>query len=76
MFGGNEVVIIIIAALLIFGVKKAPQIGNSLGKSIKSFKRAAKGIDEIDVTPVDVDIVDIVEEETKQENDPDKGSAL
>jgi sec-independent protein translocase protein TatA len=74
LFSGNELIIIIIVALLIFGVKKAPQIGNSLGKSIKSFKQAAKGIDEIDVTPVDV--VDIVEEETKQENGPDKGSAL
>ncbi len=52
MFGGNELVLIIVAGLLIFGVRNAPRIGSSLGKSIQSFKRAAKGADEIDITPI------------------------
>ena len=53
MIGGNELVILLIAGLAIFGIKMAPRIGASLGKSLQSFKRAAKGIDEIDVTPVE-----------------------
>ncbi len=52
MLGGNEIVLIIAAVLLIFGVRNAPRIGSSLGKSIHSFKRAAKGADEIDITPI------------------------
>lgn len=53
LISGQEIAIIIIVGLIIYGVKKAPQIGASLGKSVQSFKRASKGIDEIDVTPVD-----------------------
>jgi sec-independent protein translocase protein TatA len=37
--------------LLVFGAGKLPQIGDALGKSIKNFKRAAGGKDEIEVTP-------------------------
>jgi sec-independent protein translocase protein TatA len=37
--------------LLVFGAGKLPQIGDALGKSIKNFKRAADGSNELDVTP-------------------------
>lgn len=70
MIGGNELVILIILGLLIFGVRKAPQIGASLGKSIQSFKRAAKGIDEIDITPIESG-----EEETNQDKSQDAGGS-
>jgi sec-independent protein translocase protein TatA len=35
--------------LLVFGAGKLPQIGDALGRSIKNFKRASKGEDEIEV---------------------------
>lgn len=49
--GFGELVILLIIVLLVFGAGKLPQIGDALGKSIKNFKRAANGHDEIDVTP-------------------------
>jgi sec-independent protein translocase protein TatA len=49
--GFGELIILLIIVLLVFGAGKLPQIGDALGKSIKNFKRAAQGKDEIDVTP-------------------------
>lgn len=69
LIGGQEIAIIIIVGLIIYGVKNAPQIGASLGKSIQSFKRASKGIDEIDVTPIDAG------GETGRKEQEDTGSA-
>ncbi|OLP18030.1 Sec-independent protein translocase TatA [Leptolyngbya sp. 'hensonii'] len=36
--GWPEVVIIIIAAVIIFGPKKIPELGNALGKTLRGFK--------------------------------------
>jgi sec-independent protein translocase protein TatA len=49
--GFGELVILLIIVLLVFGAGKLPQIGDALGKSIKNFKRAASGNDEIEVKP-------------------------
>lgn len=39
--GFQEVVIIFIVALVIFGPRKLPDLGKSLGKSLAEFKRAS-----------------------------------
>ena len=39
--GISEVVIIFIIALVIFGPRKLPDLGKSLGKSLAEFKRAS-----------------------------------
>ena len=46
MFGFHapELIIILVIALLIFGPKKLPEMGSSIGKSIKEFR---KGMSEI-----------------------------
>lgn len=49
MPGMGELLIILVIVLLIFGAGKLPQIGDALGRSIKNFKRASKGEDEIEV---------------------------
>jgi sec-independent protein translocase protein TatA len=49
--GFGELMLILLIVLLVFGAGKLPQIGDALGKSIKNFKRASSGKDEIDVTP-------------------------
>jgi TatA/E family protein of Tat protein translocase len=36
-----ELVIIFVVALIIFGPRKLPELGRSLGKSIQEFKRAS-----------------------------------
>ena len=40
--GLPEMVVILVIALLIFGPKKLPEIGRSLGKAIKGFQDASK----------------------------------
>jgi sec-independent protein translocase protein TatA len=49
--GGFEMVVILIIVVILFGANKLPQLGDSLGKSIKNFKRGLAAQDEIDVTP-------------------------
>ena len=44
--GTTELVIIGIVALLLFGAKRLPEIGQSLGKSIRMFKKSVKDIQE------------------------------
>ncbi len=38
--GVSELIIIFIIALLVFGPKKLPELGKSLGKGLKEFKKA------------------------------------
>ncbi|NJK52623.1 MAG: TatA/E family twin arginine-targeting protein translocase [Leptolyngbyaceae cyanobacterium SU_3_3] len=40
--GLPEMVLILVIALLVFGPKKLPEIGRSLGKGIRSFQDASK----------------------------------
>ncbi|NMG57090.1 TatA/E family twin arginine-targeting protein translocase [Geitlerinema sp. P-1104] len=40
--GLPEAIVILVIALLIFGPKKLPEIGSSLGKAIRSFQDASK----------------------------------
>jgi sec-independent protein translocase protein TatA len=54
--GFGELMLILLIVLLVFGAGKLPQIGDALGKSIKNFKRASSGKDEIDVTPKNKEI--------------------
>jgi sec-independent protein translocase protein TatA len=41
--GSQELIIILIIALFIFGAKKLPEIGKGLGKSIREFKSSVSG---------------------------------
>ena len=43
--GGPELIIILIVVLLMFGGRKIPELMKGLGKGIKEFKDASKGID-------------------------------
>lgn len=45
-FGLLEMVIIGVIVLLLFGAKRIPEIGSSMGKGIREFKRSISGIDE------------------------------
>ena len=44
--GIPEIVIILLVIMLIFGARRLPEIGNSLGRSIRTFKSAVTGEDE------------------------------
>ena len=43
--GWAEVVIILIVALVIFGPKKLPELGSSLGKTLRGFKEEVNDSD-------------------------------
>lgn len=49
--GTQEILIIFLLILLIFGAKKLPSIGSGLGKAIRNFKQGVSEPDEIDITP-------------------------
>ncbi|MDR3357644.1 MAG: twin-arginine translocase TatA/TatE family subunit [Desulfovibrio sp.] len=51
--GMQELLLILVVVLLVFGAKKLPEIGGGLGRAIRNFRRAATEPDEIDITPKD-----------------------
>jgi len=66
MFGLHmpELIIILVVALLIFGPKKLPEMGASIGKSIKEFR---KGMNEISHPKEENDeVVKVPDAEVKQ----------
>ena len=50
-FGMPELIIILVIVLVVFGAGKLPEIGGAYGKSIRNFKRASEGKDEIEIKP-------------------------
>jgi TatA/E family protein of Tat protein translocase len=65
MFGSigmTELVIILVIALIIFGPRKLPELGRSLGKSIGEFKRASN------------ELRNTIEEEIRVEETKDRSS--
>ncbi len=53
--GGWEIAIVLVLAIIIFGPKKLPELGASLGKSIRGFKRGLKdGKEEVKSTVAEV----------------------
>ena len=43
--GGGEIAIILVIVLLLFGGRKIPELMRGLGKGIKEFKDASKGVE-------------------------------
>lgn len=48
-FGMPELIVILVIVLVVFGANRLPEIGGALGKSIKNFKKASSGKDEIEI---------------------------
>jgi sec-independent protein translocase protein TatA len=56
--GAPELIIILVIALLILGPGKLPEVGASIGKSIREFRKASSDINEsvkVDTTPLPAD---------------------
>lgn len=49
--GPLEIAIVLIIALLVFGPKRLPELGKSLGKGIREFKGSITGEDKDDQQP-------------------------
>ncbi len=51
--GTQEILVLLVVALVVFGANKLPEIGNGLGRAIRNFKRSSTEPDEVDITPKD-----------------------
>ncbi|MDQ7052877.1 MAG: twin-arginine translocase TatA/TatE family subunit [candidate division KSB1 bacterium] len=65
MIGGQELIIIFLIILLLFGAKKLPELAQGLGKGIREFKKAAREID--DVEQIEEPKTTIAQSTTKQQ---------
>ena len=45
-FGLHEVLIVLGVALLLFGAKRLPQLGRSMGRTFVEFKKGLSGVDD------------------------------
>ena len=43
--GGGEIFLLILVVLLLFGAKRIPELAKGIGKGIREFKDASKGIE-------------------------------
>ena len=48
-FGMPELIVILVVVLVIFGAGRLPEIGAAVGKSIRNFKKASSGKEEIEI---------------------------
>ena len=44
--GAPEIIVILLIALVVFGPRKLPELGKSLGSGIREFRRSTQGIKE------------------------------
>ncbi len=49
--GMQELIIVLIIVVILFGASRLPELGRGIGQAIKNFKKATSEPDEIDVTP-------------------------
>jgi sec-independent protein translocase protein TatA len=68
--GIEELLVILVIALLVFGAAKLPQIGQDLGKAIRSFRKALSAEEDTPREQIDTSKA----EATTKAVDNDKGS--
>ena len=47
MLGTQELMIVLVIFLLLFGAKRLPQLAKGLGSSMREFKRGAAGLEDV-----------------------------
>ena len=50
--GPTELIIILVVVVLLFGAKKLPELGSSVGKSIRNFKKGVSEAKDEDGNPI------------------------
>lgn len=70
MFGSigmPELILILVIALIVFGPKKLPEIGRSLGKGLGEFKRASEDLKQ----SIQKEVNNLEEEQQKKSGPPE-----
>lgn len=49
--GTQELIVILLIIVVLFGATRLPQIGSGIGQAIRNFKKSVREAEEIDVTP-------------------------
>ena len=52
--GPTEIIVLLVVALLVFGPKRLPEMGRSIGKGMREFKNSVSGKDDDDDAPVEL----------------------
>lgn len=56
--GPTQILLVLVLILVLFGARKLPEVGGSLGKAIRNFRKATTEPDEIDITEAKKDTPD------------------
>ena len=70
--GAPELVVILIIVLVLFGPKRLPQLGSSLGKTVKNIREGMESEDAEDAEDVEYEDEDDEDEEPEEEPAPRK----
>jgi sec-independent protein translocase protein TatA len=57
--GVPEIIVIALVIIVLFGVKRLPEIGSALGKAIKEFRKAGKEIQD--------EVKDVIEDKDNEQ---------
>ena len=68
--GTQELIIIFLIIMVLFGASRLPELGKGIGSAIKNFKKATSEPDEIDVTPKN----DTAEKKEDKKEDKEEGA--
>ena len=62
-----QIVLIFGVFVVLFGYKKVPEIGKTLGQGLRNFRRSLNEKDEIDITPAPEEKTEAKEESTTKQ---------
>jgi sec-independent protein translocase protein TatA len=65
--GTQEILILLLIALLVFGAKRLPEIGRSLGRGMREFKDSVSGKDD---EPAELPPAEPAKTKARRERDP------
>lgn len=65
--GTQELLIILVLVMIIFGAGKLPQVGSSLGKGLRNFKKGVSEADEEDIEEAKVEKISEKSDEEKKD---------
>jgi sec-independent protein translocase protein TatA len=67
--GPWEIILLLLLALLLFGAKRLPEIGRSMGRGMREFKDSVSGKDLDDDEPAELPVTTTRTETTARERD-------